>query len=579
MDGQNTSESYWGRKLRRRSLLGGAAASGLGLAAIAAGCGSSNGNKNGNGKNSSSPPSSGGTAAPGAQAAAGSGTPNSGGALTIHDNGDPASFDYIKTWSYRTIIYTAMAYPRLLRFATGPDVKPIDFKITTDLAAAMPEQPDQTTYIFKLRPAKWEDKPPLNGRAMTTDDIVQNWKRFSTDHPSRLLFEDVAKVEAVSADTVKFTLSKPLGPFINHIGHQGYFYVMPPELFDGDKLQKDMWSAGPFIFTGYQVGSQVTFKKNPNYFIKDRPYVDSVTWKIIPDTSTTISALRTKQIDTLGWTAIVGPNDVPSLKNDLPGATFEKYLVQGNSWFGMDLEDPKFQDKRVRQALSMAMNRDDQVKVGVEGVWALPYGALTQWFFDPKTNAFPNAKYYQFNLKDAKALLSAAGADKLGPYDLYGSSVWTPVQLQQTQLIQEQLKQVGVETNFKQLPFAEFYAKTVIGGKWGAGLAVSANLVGADPNEYFTTFWDPQSPRLISPGLAPLLEKDTELADAIEAQKRELDATKRSDKIKTVVDIMADRMYNIPTTVPAAYHVHQANVHENWIFSYGDEYLFDANKV
>jgi len=76
----------------------------------------------------------------------------------------------------------------------------------------------------------------------------------------------------------------------------------------------------------------------------------------------------------------------------------------------------------------MAMNRDDQVKVGVEGVWALPYGALTQWYFDPKQNSFPNAKYYQYNLQEAKALLSAAGFSKLGPFDLIGSDVWTPVQ-------------------------------------------------------------------------------------------------------------------------------------------------------
>lgn len=573
MEAHNKSESYWERKLRRRSLLSGAAVTSLGLAALAVGCGDDDDN------GTTTAPAGGSTTAPGGQTQASGGTPKPGGTLTVHDNGDPASFDYIKTWSYRTMIYDLMTYPRLLRFETGPDIKPIDFKITTDLAEAMPEQPDETTYIFKVRPAKWENKAPLDGRAMTADDIVKSWTRFSTEHPSRLLFEDVSKVEATAPDTIKFTLSKPLGPFINHIGHQGYFYVMPPELYDGDQLQKDMWSAGPFIFTGYQVGSQVTFKKNPDYFIKDRPYVDGVTWKIIPDPSTTIAALRTKQIDTLGWTAVVGPNDVPSLQKDLPGATFTKYITQGNAWFGMDLEDPKFQDKRVRQALSMAMNRDDQVKVGVEGVWSLPYGALTQWYFDPKqTSSFPNAKYYQYNVKEAKSLLSAAGAEKLGPYDLYGSAVWTPVQLQQAQLVQEQLKAVGVETNFKQLPFAEFYAKTVIGGKWGPGLAVSANLVGADPNEYLTTFWEPASPRLISPGLAPLLEKDTELSSAIEAQKRELDVDKRKDNLKKVVDIMADRMYNIPTTVGENYHVHQENVHLNWIFSYGDEYMFDAWK-
>ncbi|MCL4231002.1 MAG: ABC transporter substrate-binding protein [Dehalococcoidia bacterium] len=564
MEAYEKTANYWKRKIRRRSVLGGAATTAIGIAALTLGCGDDD--------------DSGGTTAPSDKTQTQGATPKPGGSLTIHDGGDPASFDYIKTWSFRTILYTGMAYPRLLKFDTGPGIEPLDFKITTDLSPAMPEQPDGTTYVFKIRKAKWENKAPLNGRALTTDDVIQSWKRLAAELPSRQLFTDVAKVEATGDDTVTFKLSKPLGPFINHIGHQGYFYIMPPELFNGDKLQKDIWSAGPFIFTGYQVGAQVTFKKNPDYFIKDRPYLDEVTWKIIPDASTTMAALRTKQVDSLGWAAVVTPNDVSSLKKDMPGATFLKYPVQGNSWFGMDLTDPVFQDKRVRQALSMAINRDDQVKVGGEGVWAMPYGALTQWYFDPKDKAFPNAKYYEYNLKEAKALLSAAGAGKLGPYDLIGSGVWTPTQLQQAQLLQEQIKAVGVETNFKQLAFAEFYAKTVIGGKWSGGLAVSANLVGADPNEYLTTFWEAQSPRLISPGLAPLLDKDAELTSAIEAQKRELDAAKRKDKIKTVVDIMADRMYNIPLTVGNAYHVHQQNVHLDWIFTYANEYLVNASK-
>jgi|GEM_PF-538256 len=580
-------------RIRRRAFLGSIGAGGLSAAALLAGCGGKNNNQRQTSTQppapataASRPPTSAATPAGSASPAAAASPaavlpkPGQGGTIITHDNGDPASLDYIKTWSQRSMMYDSMVYPRLLKFAVGPGIGPIDFKITTDLAPTMPEQPDATTYIFKLQPAKWQDKAPLNGRALTAEDVLKNWDRFKTDHPSRLLLADVAKVEAVAPDTVKFTLSKPLGPFLNHIAHQGVFYILPYELFGTGKLETDMWSAGPFIFTGYQVGAQLSFERNPNYFVKDRPLAAGVVYKLIPDASTTIAALRSKQIDTLAWTGVVTPNDVSSLKKDLPDATFLKYVVQGNPWLGFDLTQKIFQDKRVRQALSMAMNRDDQVKVGVEGIWALPYGGLTQWYFDPKQNAFPNAKYYQYNLQEAKALLSAAGVNKLGPFDLIGSDVWTPVQKQQGELIQQQLRAIGVETNFKLLPYSEFYAQTVIGGKWSGGLAVSANLVGADPNEYFTIFWQPESPRIIAPGLAPLLQQDTELLDAIERQRRELDADKRKENIKDVVNIMADRMYNIPTTIPILYHVHQSYVkNEYWIFTYAQEYLIDAYKA
>ncbi len=116
MASHNNSENYWERKLRRRSLLSGAAATSLGLAAIAAGCGGDDDNK------TKTPAGGGGATAPGGQPQPAGGAPKPGGTLTIHDNGDPASFDYIKTWSYRTMLYTSMAYPRLLRFATGPDI-------------------------------------------------------------------------------------------------------------------------------------------------------------------------------------------------------------------------------------------------------------------------------------------------------------------------------------------------------------------------------------------------------------------------------------------------------------------------
>jgi peptide/nickel transport system substrate-binding protein len=556
-------QRYWTRRLGRRQFLR-YAAGGAGTLAFLAACR----------QEEAAPPPQQTPAAPRAP------TAGQGGTLVLHDNGDPASFDYYKTWSYRTMIYMSMVYPKLLKFKVGPGVGPLDFDIVPDLAVAMPEQPDATTYIFKLRPAKWENKPPLNGRALTAEDVVKNWDRFKAEHPNRSLLVDVDRVEATAPDTVRFVLSRPLGPFINHIGHQGMFYIMPYELFGTGQLEKDMWSAGPFLFRGYQVGAEVRFEWNPNFYIPDRPRPNTVIYRLIPDTSTTISQLRTKQIDSLAWTAVVGAKDLSSLKSDLPGATFTPYDVQGNSWIGFDLRDPVFQDKRVRQAISMAINRDDLVKVSEEGRWALPYGVLDKWYFDPKKNEFPNARYYQYNLNEAKALLQAAGHTRLGPYDMIASAVWTPEQLQTAQLIQQQLRAVGIETNLKQLPFAEYYAQTVIGGRWQGAIAVSSNLVGADPNEYFSLLWNPDSPRLIAPGLEPILRQDTELMSAIERQRREVDPNRRREAIREVVNIMADRMYNVPHVVPRQYHVHQANVYElHWIFTYAQEYLLDAFKA
>lgn len=102
--------------------------------------------------------------------------------LVLHDNGEPPSFDAHKTWGYRTFMPMSLVYPRLLKWEHGPNVGPHDDPNVPDLAAAMPEQPDTTTYIFKLRPARWENKPPLNARELTAEDVVKNWEKFVLSH-------------------------------------------------------------------------------------------------------------------------------------------------------------------------------------------------------------------------------------------------------------------------------------------------------------------------------------------------------------------------------------------------------------
>lgn len=506
-----------------------------------------------------------------------------GGVLVIHDNGDPPSFDSYKTWGYRTHMPMSMAYPKLLKWRSGPDVAPLDLQPVPDLAVAMPEQPDAVTYIFKLRPAKWENKPPLNGRDLTAEDVVKNWERFRSEHPVRILLTDVDRVDAPAPDTVRFILKQPLGSFPYHIASGGGMYIMPYELFGTGQLEKDIWSAGPFLFRGYTVGSEVRFEYNPNYFLEGRPRLTGAVIRITPDAATAISLLRTKRIDSTGFLGgIVSPKDVSSLKSDLPNATFVKSYINANVWLGFDLRDPVFQDKRVRQAISMAINRDELNKVHLEGEWALPYGYIPPFHFDPKKNEFPNARYYQFNPAEARALLRAAGYEQLGPYDLIAANLFWPEQVENAQLIQQQLKAVGIETNIRQLPYSEYYAQVVIAGRWNGGMAHGLNLVGQEPDEHFSQFWIPGSPRIPAPGLAPLLERDQELLGLIERQRRELNPNRRRELIRQLVNVMADRMYNVPLVCPALYHVHQDYVRElHWISStvIGSDWLLDAYKV
>src|SRR5205814_10507027 len=93
---------------------------------------------------------------------------------------DPPGFDPYQTISYKAHIALSFARSRLLRHKAGPSVVPGAFPIEGDLAESW-TQPSETTYVFKLRKGvKWQNKPPVNGRELTADDVVFSVNQFLT---------------------------------------------------------------------------------------------------------------------------------------------------------------------------------------------------------------------------------------------------------------------------------------------------------------------------------------------------------------------------------------------------------------
>src|SRR6058998_1312658 len=106
-------------------------------------------------------------------------TPKRGGTISVR-LWDPPHFDPHLTISYKTHIAYSFTHSRLLRHKAGPAVAPGTFPIEGDLAESW-TQPNETTYIFKLRKGmRWQNKAPVNGRELTADDVVYSVERFRT---------------------------------------------------------------------------------------------------------------------------------------------------------------------------------------------------------------------------------------------------------------------------------------------------------------------------------------------------------------------------------------------------------------
>ncbi len=109
-------------------------------------------------------------------------TPKKGGTLRLTFQADPLHFDPHQTLSFVTMCPLSLCYSRLVKVKAGPSVKPMTYPVEPDLAESW-TQPNDTTYIFKLKKGvRWHNKPPVNGRELTADDVKYTYERFLSDH-------------------------------------------------------------------------------------------------------------------------------------------------------------------------------------------------------------------------------------------------------------------------------------------------------------------------------------------------------------------------------------------------------------
>ena len=314
-------------------------------------------------------------------------------------------------------------------------------ELVGDLAESYEFSPDGLQLTFKLRQGvKFHNKPPVNGRLLDADDVVFSWNRFTKKSPVRGNADNsvnpvapILSVTATDPRTVVVKLKEPvvytLGIFASYGSFSGQVVIVPKEADSGFDMRNDMIGTGPFVLADYKPSTSFTLKRNPDYWDKDYALVDQIDLPIIIDYSSSLAQFKAGNIYYLPDRQIKG-EDILSVKKENPHLGIFKgdYIANTNViTFGMKPEPgaatSPFFDERVRQAVSKSWDRDtwldafynitDFTSQGlpVETRWN---SALTArwdgWWLDPKGKDFgPDAKNYEFNLADAKKLLSAAG--------------------------------------------------------------------------------------------------------------------------------------------------------------------------
>src|SRR5688572_6346477 len=225
-------------------------------------------------------------------------SPKRGGVLRIADREAP-NLDPHLSISFLTHSWASMVYGQLVRFAHGPEQKhTADFTIVPDLAEKW-EYKNPTTLVFTLKKGvKFHNKPPVNGREVTAEDVKYSLERFKAKSGFRSRFDEVQSIDVVDKYTIRITLKDPFAPFLNHLANATYAAILPKEV--EDKLKdfnrpEAMIGTGPFMLKSYQKGVQIAFERNPDYHVKGLPYVDGVVIEITPESYTRLSLLDRKR--------------------------------------------------------------------------------------------------------------------------------------------------------------------------------------------------------------------------------------------------------------------------------------------
>jgi peptide/nickel transport system substrate-binding protein len=500
-------------------------------------------------------------------------TPKRGGTLAIR-TWDPPHFDPFQTISYKTHIALSFTHSRLLRHKAGPSVVPGTFPIEGDLAESW-TQPSETTYVFKLRKGvRWQAKPPVNGRELTADDVVFSVNHFLTvkGNANAYMLKSVDKVEAPDKYTVKFTLKEPFVWFLDMLANPHAVAIVAREVVEkhGDlKKWESVIGTGPWMLDSYRPNVALTYVRNPNYFIQGLPYIERIEATVDEDNASRMAAFLSGKYD-IGWEFPGTINRVDwvqikdTLKQKRPKLQTLEFPSPVMSHISMRTDQKPFSDVRVRQAMSLAVDRQAIIEAVFEGVGAMNPAvpaALKEWSI-PFDKLGEGAKYYKHDPAEAKRLLAAAGYANGFPGTMCFTTYGSTILVDSMQLVQKDLKAIGIDVKIDQKEYGAYIA-TCFYGKFDS-MTYGPQSGFLEPDNFLFGQYYPEELKNQSHINDPVV------ADMLVRQRRTFDSAKRREIIYDIQRHLAKLQYYVQ--MPSGVYI---AVWEGAVKNYGPNMGYD----
>ncbi|MDO5520584.1 MAG: peptide ABC transporter substrate-binding protein [bacterium] len=338
---------------------------------------------------------------------------------------------------------------------------------------------DGLTWTFHLRDGlKWSD-----GSALTANDFVYSFQRVCNPKTAAPYAEtvlgmvkgykeaakgDVSKLAVVAKDdkTLEITLNAPCTYFDSIIA----FATLSPVNKATIEKNGDAWatkaetyvSNGPFYMTEWVPGSHITFSKNPNYWDAGSIKLDKLKFVLMEDSNASYSAYQTGQIQLC---KDVPTEEIPALKDN---KEFNVEPIIGTYYLNLNDQNEKFKDVRVRQALSLAIDRDYVANTIMQGTYTPAYNLFGKGWLDTDgsdfaSNANGGQPYistdYAANLEKAKGLLKEAGYENGKGLTFTYTTNDTAYHKAVAEYLQKAWKELGVEVKVEIVEWSSFTPK------------------------------------------------------------------------------------------------------------------------
>lgn len=310
---------------------------------------------------------------------------------------------------------------------------------------------DNTTLVFELKKGiTWHDGAPFSAKdVLFTYELINAPQVVS---PYTSTFRMVKAVELINDYKLKVTYKAPYFKALE-LWMSG---ILPEHLL---KDEKNIMSAkfntkpigtGPYRLTKLEFSKNIELSAYDGYF-EGRPKIDTIVYHVIPDANTRFLMLKTGKIE-------VGSLEAMQIERQVQPEFFNKYKViediaHAYTYLGFNLRREKFQDPRVREALSLAIDRKELVDILFMG-----HGEVCKGPFLPGGPSFnPNVKTPTPNLVKAKALLKEAGYDENNPFHFeIATSNSSSIRPYAAQILQYQLQRVGVDVTLRVMEWQAF---------------------------------------------------------------------------------------------------------------------------